>query len=104
MPRRAVPVAAVALLALAAAGSARAQGAPAAACAEKPVTARGEFAASEWLARLKARANWRHRVRRTPGLGADFGDWGNARAPTERCIKGQGGHYCVFTGVPCRRR
>jgi hypothetical protein len=56
-----------------------------------------------WLAKTKARANWRRKVRATPGLGADYSNWGAAETSDERCITGDDGTTCVFTGYPCKR-
>lgn len=71
-------------------------------CASEPVTVRGEQARYEWLAKTKARANWRARVRATPGLGPDFANWPRARDTLERCLRGPSGVVCIFTGTPCR--
>ena len=73
-------------------------------CAAEPVTARGEVAATEWLAKLKARANWRRKVRAMQGLGASYADWSKAEAATERCIATERSVYCIFTGLPCGKR
>ncbi len=56
-----------------------------------------------WLAKTKARANWRRKVRVTPTLGTDFSNWGNAETSEERCITAEGGTVCIFTGYPCKR-
>jgi hypothetical protein len=71
-------------------------------CGSEPLSARGEPARFEWLARTAARGNWRARVRVTPGLGPAFTNWGAARDTEERCISGDGRIVCIFTGVPCR--
>ena len=73
-----------------------------AACASEPVTARGEPARFLWMARTKARANWRRRVRATSTLGPDYSVWGRAINTEERCITGPSGTFCIFTGTPCR--
>ncbi len=72
-------------------------------CSDVAVSARGEPARYVWLAKTKARANWRRKVRATPGLGTEFANWYNAETSEERCITGEGGPVCVFTGYPCQR-
>ena len=71
-------------------------------CAQVAVSARGEPARFEFLARTKARANWRARVRMTPGLGDLFANWQRAMNTQERCISGPDGTVCTMTGTPCR--
>lgn len=56
-----------------------------------------------WLAKTKARANWRRKVRATTGLGTEFSNWNDAETSEERCITAEGGTVCVFTGYPCHR-
>ena len=73
----------------------------AATCAGSPVEARGEASRFEWLAKTKARANWRRKVRLTPGLGAAYANWARADNTEERCLSGPAGTLCIFTGVPC---
>ena len=70
-------------------------------CAPAGVTARGEPARYEWLAKTKARANWRRRVRETTTLGTDYANWALAKETTERCLSGPSGVVCIFTGTPC---
>jgi hypothetical protein len=72
-------------------------------CSDAAISARGEPARFLWLAKTKARANWRRKVRATPGLGTDFSNWGNADTSEERCITAEGGTVCIFTGYPCKR-
>ncbi len=74
----------------------------AAACAAEAVTARGEPARYMWLAKTKARANWRRKVRATTGLGTDWSVWSNAASTDERCLSGPEGTLCIFTGTPCK--
>jgi hypothetical protein len=71
-------------------------------CAPAPVTARGEPARYEWMAKLKARANWRAKVRATTDLGPDWAVWKQARDTEERCTAGAEGTVCIFVGTPCR--
>lgn len=73
----------------------------AASCAETAVEARGEQSRYEWSAKGKARANWRSKVRRTPGLGANYANWARAQNAEEHCMTGPAGTLCVFTGIPC---
>lgn len=72
-------------------------------CASEPVYAAGEKASYEWLARIKAHANWRAKVRVLPDLGDPYANWKNAENTTERCFSGPEGTVCQFTGIPCRR-
>ena len=100
--RRNLPILAIAaavLAVLAAPPSAEA----AKTCSDVAVSARGEPANFMWLAKTKARANWRRKVRATPGLGTGFSNWGDAETSEERCITSDGGTVCIFTGYPCRR-
>ena len=77
--------------------------APAAACGAVSVSARGEPASYRWLALVKARGNWRSRVRTTPDLGAPYADWSAANDQVERCIDNAGSIVCTVSGIPCRR-
>lgn len=72
-------------------------------CGDNPVMARGEASRFEWLARTKARANWRHRVRSTPDLGSSYSDWKIAANLEESCLVGPEGSVCTITAVPCRK-
>jgi hypothetical protein len=73
----------------------------AATCAGEAVEARGEQSRFVWLAKTKARANWRTKVRRTPNLGAPYANWARAMNTDERCLTGPNGTLCIFTGFPC---
>ncbi|KUO66563.1 MAG: hypothetical protein APF80_01315 [Alphaproteobacteria bacterium BRH_c36] len=73
-------------------------------CASEPVFASGEEASYEWLARIKAHANWRAKVRVMPGLGDPYANWQRAEDTTERCFSGPAGTVCQFTGIPCRKK
>jgi hypothetical protein len=75
--------------------------AQAADCGPATVTARGEESRFVWLAKTKARANWRRTVRSTPGLGPDYSNWARAENTEERCLSGPASTVCIFTGVPC---
>lgn len=81
------------------AGSSPARGAT---CAETPVTARGEESRYEWLAKTKARANWRRKVRALSNLGPAYANWGTATDTDEKCLSGPAGSVCTFTGTPCK--
>lgn len=72
-------------------------------CSDVSVTVHGEQARYVWLAKTKARANWRRKVRATTGLGPDFANWYNAETSEERCITSETGTVCIFTGYPCKR-
>lgn len=87
--------AALALLALAAEPS------KAETCGPEAVVARGEASRFTWLAKTKARANWRRKVRETSGLGTGYSNWQKAKEAEERCLTGPEGTVCVFTGTPC---
>ena len=71
-------------------------------CAGTAVAARGEPASFEWLAKTKARANWRSRVRATSKLGATYSNWSRAQGRDERCERGPQGVVCTFAATPCR--
>jgi len=72
-------------------------------CAAEPIAVRGEAATYTWIAKLKARANWRARVRSTTGLGDAFANWKNAIDIEERCISDADGTICTLHGTPCSR-
>lgn len=72
-------------------------------CHDAPIMARGEPSRFEWLARTKARANWRHKVRSTPGLGTAYSDWKAAANLEDSCLSGPQGTVCMLTAVPCRK-
>lgn len=74
-----------------------------AACAAKAVTARGEPASYRWLAILKARGNWRARVRSDPRLGPAYDGWSAARNPEVRCITSPGSIVCTVSATPCQQ-
>jgi len=71
-------------------------------CAENAVSARGEESRYVWMAKTKARAGWRHKVRSTTGLGPSYANWANAENTEEHCLTGPSGTVCTFTGTPCR--
>jgi hypothetical protein len=71
------------------------------ACSDNAITARGEQSKFIWLAKTKARANWRRKVRATPGLGDGYANWARAQNTEERCLTGPAGTICIFTGTPC---
>jgi hypothetical protein len=73
----------------------------AASCATVPVEARGEQSRFVWIAKTKARSNWRAKVRRTAGLGTKYAVWARADNTEERCLTGPAGTVCIFTGIPC---
>lgn len=79
------------------------QTANAATCAAEPVSAKGEPSRFMWLAKTKARANWRRKVRSIPGLGPVYATWALADHTTERCLSGPKTTVCIFTGTPCRK-
>ncbi len=71
-------------------------------CGPSPVVARGEESRFIWMAKTKARANWRAKVRALPSLGPDYSNWSRAADTEERCLTGPAGTVCIFTGTPCR--
>lgn len=71
------------------------------ACAATAIEARGEQSRFLWLAKTKARANWRAKVRSNPGTGAAYANWARAQNTEERCLTGPAGTVCIFTGTPC---
>lgn len=102
MRRRLACIAAVLLTALAIVPGAQAQTA-ADGCAATPISARGEPASYRWLAIVKARGNWRTKVRGMQELGATFANWSSAADQVERCIENAGSVVCTVTGRPCRK-
>ncbi len=71
-------------------------------CAKQSVSAQGEAASFQWLARIKAIGNWRSKVRHLPELGAAYDDWRKGKEPLERCINNSGSIICTVTATPCR--
>ncbi len=71
-------------------------------CVQLPVTARGEPSSFEWLAKTKAHANWRSRVRATKAIGPAYSNWVRAADRLETCNPSPKGIICTFTGTPCR--
>lgn len=90
------------LLAALVVGSVPAHAAAAKTCSDVAISAHGEQSRYVWLAKTKARANWRRKVRATTGLGTDYSNWNNAETSEERCITGADGTICIFTGYPCK--
>lgn len=70
-------------------------------CSATAIMARGEESRFIWLAKVKARALWRQKVRAMPGLGPDYANWARAQNTEERCLTGGAGTVCIFTGTPC---
>ncbi len=70
-------------------------------CAQTSVMARGEESRFVWMAKVKARALWRQKVRAMPGLGPNYANWARAQNTEERCLTGGAGTVCIFTGTPC---
>jgi hypothetical protein len=56
----------------------------------------------QWLARRKARGNWRGKVRAMPELGPAYANWSNADDQVVRCISNAGSIVCTVTATPCR--
>ena len=75
--------------------------AQAGACAASAVSARGEESRFVWLAKTKARANWRRKVRSMTELGPGYANWAHAENTEERCLSGPASTVCIFTGTPC---
>lgn len=72
-------------------------------CGAAPISARGEPASYRWLALVKARGNWRTKVRGMQELGPTFANWSSAADQVERCIESGGSTVCTVSGRPCRR-
>lgn len=70
-------------------------------CSDLMIEGRGEQSRYVWLAKTKARANWRYRVRGNPKLGVAYANWARAENTEERCLTGPLGTVCIFTGTPC---
>lgn len=94
---RMIPIFTAALFA----GMLLAPAARAATCSQQRIEAKGEQSRFLWLAKTKARANWRRKVRMTPGLGATYANWARAENTQERCLSGRFNHLCIFSGNPC---
>jgi hypothetical protein len=75
--------------------------ASAATCSSQRIEARGEESRFAWVAKTKARASWRYKVRLTPGLGPSYANWAHAEDTEERCLSGPAGTLCIFSGLPC---
>jgi hypothetical protein len=71
-------------------------------CAPTVISARGEPAPFEWLAKTKARANWRSRVRATRSLGPPYSTWVRAASREELCNTSAKGIVCQISAIPCR--
>lgn len=95
--RSLLPAAALALFGLTVGG----ESATAKTCSDIMIEGRGEQSRYVWLAKTKARANWRYRVRGNPKLGAAYANWARADNTEERCLTGPLGTICIFTGTPC---
>lgn len=74
----------------------------AATCSDTEISARGEPASFKWLALVKARGNWRTKVRGLPALGPDYANYGRAADQTERCISDPRSIVCTVAARPCR--
>lgn len=72
-------------------------------CAAEIISARGEPAGFVWLAKTKARANWRSRVRALKSLGEPYSSWSRATNKTEDCQQTVRGTVCTFSASPCKR-
>lgn len=72
-------------------------------CSAKAVTVRGDPSKFEWIARTKAKANWRAKVRAITGLGDPYANWNRAENRQEECDAVPNGTVCEFTGIPCRK-
>ena len=94
-------VAGVALV-LALATSGRVAAAAVATCSETEVRAEGEPASYQWLALVKARGNWRVKVRALPALGAAYANWNAAASQVERCIRDAKTVRCIVSARPCQ--
>lgn len=72
-------------------------------CVDTVISARGEPASFRWLARTKARGNWRSKVRMMPDLGDQYANWSRAEDAQEQCVSEDGKVVCKLTGRPCRK-
>jgi hypothetical protein len=79
-----------------------ASSAEAATCSERTVSARGEPARYEVLAKAKARGNWRAQVRALPGLGPLYAAWSIAEVAHYECSERDGRFACTAIARPCR--
>jgi hypothetical protein len=95
--RRAAAALCLALLAMTAGPPAKAD-----TCSEETISARGEPSRFQWLAVMKARGNWRSKVRLLPELGAPYANFRRAAEQVERCISDQRTIVCTVSARPCR--
>ncbi len=95
------PAAATVIVLAAVLTGAASEAAEAGVCASQAIEARGEPSRFIWIAKTKTRANWRRKVRATPGLGTAYANWARAENTEERCLSGGAGTVCIFTGTPC---
>ena len=72
-------------------------------CGATPISARGEPASYRWLALVKARGNWRTKIRGMQELGPSYANWSSAADQVERCVESGGSTVCTVTGRPCRK-
>lgn len=73
-------------------------------CFITSVTAGGEPSRALWLAKTKARSNWRQKVRLMPRLGAEYANWSQAENTAEMCTLQDGKHHCRARATPCKQR
>lgn len=71
-------------------------------CSGREISAGGEPASYRWLALMKAKGNWRTRVRSEPNLGPDFANWSRAKNPVEKCISSPNSVVCTVIAIPCK--
>jgi len=95
--RHAAGIAVVCVSIVAAAGTSNAQ-----TCAVDPITARGEPSRFLWTAKVKARANWRRKVRAIERFGSAYSDWGKAAHSEEKCDIASEMYTCTAVATPCK--
>jgi len=71
-------------------------------CAATQVQARGEPSVFKWLAKTKAKGNWRAKVRRMKSLGGAYADWNRSENKAEACGSDGKGIACTVSAVPCK--
>ena len=70
-------------------------------CAPAAVSATGEPASYQWLALIKAKGNWRSKVRSLPKLGGHYASWRRAQQQVETCISKPESVVCTVSARPC---
>jgi hypothetical protein len=71
-------------------------------CGIAPVVAAGEPSRILTLAKIKARANWRAKVRALARYGGAYSNWSRAERTEETCTLHDGRYRCRAKAIPCK--